>query len=263
MPRIDRGNMVILLENILSLEIDELLKLYKHIISIICQGFTVSFLLEPIVARIALRGQGLHPMFLVLNYGSIVCSKECVDHIIKVLPQLKIIELLDPIWAKVLSPKCASISICGMNEFINKLLESNNLPINKVDNVYDELNICYGECCSQILSNLGLTTSVQEVSGKIILIDKNHFITYGFDEILRRLGNNDVNLFIYSLNEYEKAPLKPLVGINNLPIVVEVLGKPYIAFLMRTSLNELDSYLQKMIMLMLLRSIIYVLSQIK
>ncbi|RLG78869.1 MAG: hypothetical protein DRO40_13425, partial [Thermoprotei archaeon] len=108
----------------------------------------------------------------------------------------------------------------------------------------------------------GLTTSVKDVSGKIVLVDKDHFITYGLDEILCRF-KNDVKLSVYSLNEYEKAPVKPLVSVDSLPIIIEILGRPCIAFLIETNLNELNGYIQEIITLLLLRSIIYVSGQIK
>ena len=257
-PRINRGSKIILLENILSLEIGELLEFYKQIINAICQNYLVSFLLEPVVARVKLQNHSLRPLFLVLNYGSVVFDNEYINHIVNVIPQLKIIELLDPIWAKALTPRCIGISICG----VNKSLGLNNVLIDKSDSIGNELNICYGKCCSQVLSNIGLTTSVKDVSGKIVLVDKDHFITYGLDEILCRF-KNDVKLSVYSLNEYEKAPVKPLVSVDSLPIIIEILGRPCIAFLIETNLNELNSYIREIITLLLLRSIIYVSGQIK
>ena len=258
MPRINRGSKVVLLENILSLEIDKLLEFYRQIINAACRESLVSFLLEPVVARVKLQNHSLRPMFLVLNYGSVVFDDEYMDYIINMIPQLKAIELLDPIWAKTLTPKCISIDICGLN----KPLGLNNILISEDGSTGNELNICYGECCLQVLSDISLTTTIKDVSGKIALVDKEHFITYGLDEVLCRF-KNDVELFVYSLNEYEKAPIKPLVSVNNLPIVIEVLGRSCIAFLIKTNLNELSNYIQKIITLLLLRSIIYVSGQIK
>ena len=257
-PRINRGSKVVLLESILSLETDKLLEFYKQVINATCRESLASFLLEPVVARVRLQNYSSRPMFLVLNYGSVVFDDVYINYIANVLPQLKTIELLDPIWAKTLTPKCTGISICG----VNKSLGLNNVLINKGNSADNELNICYGECCLQVLSDIGLTTSIKSVSGKIALVDKDHFITYGLDEILCRF-RNDVELLVYSLNEYEKAPIKSLVSVDGVPIVIEVLSRSCIAFLIKTNLNELNGYIQKIIMLLLLRSIIYVSGQIK
>lgn len=247
LPRIHSGSKVIVFEKIMALDLERQVVLYDLLLKLICKGINMLFILEPVVARV--KVPGIHkPLFMVLNYGSIVFpSEEFPEELLKLNP----VEILDPLWTKVLQPKCIELGVCRDIDVI-----PSSYPLVHRENT--NTNICIADCCTSLLNELNLDYQPMHVKGKLKILDKNHFVTYGLKEILDGV-QSDIDALVYIIKEYGKAPLKPLLSIDNEPILFDVVIKPCV--LLPVGLRSLDKRLKLILKIILTRSILYISSK--